>query len=405
VAQDGFTALGLSYQTGADYVAEQAHWLQTDLCLVRRLWPIRTVADEGDDAYFGPVGTLVRASNKKSFPCFVPAGAGATECVIEEINDATDVQMNLWVKQIEQLITDTVSDPVLNSRTIAWYMGPEELRGTSRELELLRRIYDAVQSLDPKGRPAWMYNPQHSDATRLIVLGPWMDALSVGIYPNISNTVNQRIHVRHALTQMSIANEQLDVWGPRKAMWPVLEMFESEAQPYSLEEAALVPDFVRHDYYAAFANGAEGVLVYSLGYRPGFWSYAQYYDAWVAVLGETTELGLGAVFRNGELQSTASAAVLDGDATLDFVAWNGLAEETYPSVSVRDWVFENSTYVLLVNSAQTPVTIALTGIPVGVYKDLFTNATYATQGGEIHLELPSLGVVMLSTEGAALTPP
>ena len=65
VANDGFTALGLSYHTGDHYEVDLSEWLNTDLCLIHRLWPTRTVLNKTSPNYVGPVGSLVKAANKK----------------------------------------------------------------------------------------------------------------------------------------------------------------------------------------------------------------------------------------------------------------------------------------------------------------------------------------------------
>lgn len=161
VANDGFTALGLSYQTGDNYEVELTEWLNTDQCLIHRLWPTRTVKNAFSSDYFGSVGSLIRAAYPKK-----------VRYELQEISGASDKQMNIWVNQIEATILDVIEDPERNNRIVAWYFGPEELRWwVPREKELLQRIYAVIKHLDPLQRPAWMYNPQHSDAKRLVQTG------------------------------------------------------------------------------------------------------------------------------------------------------------------------------------------------------------------------------------------
>ncbi|MCK5905710.1 MAG: hypothetical protein KAG86_10520, partial [Gammaproteobacteria bacterium] len=113
VANDGFTALGLSYHTGDNYEVDLSEWLNTDLCLIHRLWPTRTVLNKTRPDYVGPVGSLVKAANKKICNSLVSPTVTSqplsTNC--EEIADASDAQMNEWVNQIEDKILQAINDP------------------------------------------------------------------------------------------------------------------------------------------------------------------------------------------------------------------------------------------------------------------------------------------------------
>jgi hypothetical protein len=407
VANDGFAALGLSYQTGDNYELELAEWLNTDQCLIHRLWPTRTENNSLSSDYFGSVGTLVRAAEKKK--CFQLAAFpgeqdSTTEC--EEIVDASDQQMDIWISQIETAVLEAINDPILNNRIVAWYLGPEELRHWEpREKELLQRIYATVKKLDPLQRPAWMYNPQHSDAERLVQIGPWMDALSMGIYPHLSNNSyqknnDQRIRVRHALTQMTTANALLgySVLGFTKRVLPVLEMFENNEFPFNEADAERIPEIVRHDAYAAFANGADGLLIFSMGSRQGFTNYSTYYDAWADVAQQLTTLGLREVFQYGQVQNGAMATVTSGESAINFIWEEASIDETYPSLSVRDWLFEGKRYILVVNSSEGEVSFQLDNIAPKVYHDIFTQEQHNGTSGVLRLSLPPLGIMMLKSQ-------
>ncbi len=408
VANDGFTALGLSYQTGDNYESELTEWLNTDQCLIHRLWPTRTVQNRRSSDYFGSVGSLVRAANKKKCSQFlVFLGQKSPTLICEEIVNASDEQMDIWVSQIEVTVLVAINDPVLNNRIVAWHLGPEELRHWEpREKELLQRIYTTVKKLDPLQRPAWMYNPQNSGVGNLAQMGPWMDALSMGIYPHRSNNDHGRIQVRHALKQMTTANALLgySVLGFTKRVLPVLEMFEDLDYPYSEADATLIPTFVRHDAYAAFANGADGILILSMGFRQGFSNYSTYYDAWVDVAQQLTVLGLSDVFQHGQVQNTAIATVTSGESEIDFnfnfnFNFNLFDfDETYPSLSVREWVFDGKTHVLVVNSSEGEVSFQLDNITPTIYRDIFTQEQHNGVNGVLRLLLPPLGVVMLKSQ-------
>ena len=114
-------------------------------------------------------------------------------------------------------------------------------------------------------------------------------------------------------------------------------MFESDQYTYSEQDAALIPEFVRHDAYAAFANGADGVLIYSMGFRSGFTNYETYYDAWSEIAHQLTNQGLKNVFQHGQVQNDATAIVTAGQSKIVFDAFG--FKETYPSLSGARLVF------------------------------------------------------------------
>lgn len=226
-----------------------------------------------------------------------------------------------------------------------------------------------------------------------------------GIYPHISNenhqkNDDQRIQVRHALTQMTTANALLGyyVLGFTKRVLPVLEMFESSEHPFSEAEAARIPEFVRHDTYAAFANGADGLLIFSMGKREGFTNYSTYYDAWVEVAQQLTTLGLRDVFQNGQVQNGAMATVTSGESTINFKWEKASIDETYPSLSVRDWLLDGKRYILVVNSLDSEVSFQLDNISPKVYRDIFTQEQHNGANGSLQLSLSPLGVIMLKSQ-------
>jgi len=403
VANDGFTALGLNYQIDENYTLELNEWLNTDLCLIYRLSPKRTVVNAFSPDYYGPIGTLIRINTSNGQACLTQKLSNTQlnpPYLCEEIGGASDEQMDIWIEQIEQLIIQAVNNPLVNSRIIAWYIMPEEIDlNVPREKELLQRLYQTVQSHDPLQRPAWLYNANNTSSEKLINIAAWVDAFSMGIYPNIAGNSHQRIQVRHALTQMTSANATLK---HPKQILPVLEMFESTEYPINAEDTLLIPEFVRHDAYAAFANGADGLLIYSMGFRQGFDSYSTYYEAWSQVVHELTDLGLQAVIRNGLVLNEASIHVTNGEVNIPF-NW-GNFNETYPSLSIRDWNYNEKNYVLIVNSSEGSVSFILDNIASGLYKDIFTKEIVDGTDGFAALSLPARGVIFLESKPAGTFP-
>jgi hypothetical protein len=369
LAADYFTVIGLTYQQPDDplfFQEEMNAAVAYDLCLIYPLGPTRTVSD------FGEVGTRVGVTG-------------------DEVTNATAGQMDTWIADVENQIQAALADPVLSERIVAWYLFPEELRyWRARELELLQRMSQAVDAHDPQARPAWMYEPQHASSGRLQETIPYQDIVSVGIYLHHAGNDHQRIQVRHTMEHMMNA---ISYDGTGKPAIPVLEMYESDSAPYDPADIPLIPEFVRHDAYTAFANGASGIMIWSMGSRSGFNTYTDYYNAWAAVSNETFDLGLRDVFSGGTLLGRASATVLSGEATIHFV-WSDF-DETFPSLSVRDWSWDGRTYVLVVNSSEGSVGFTLHGLDDGTYQDVFTDAAYLVEEGAVDLQLPARGVIML----------
>lgn len=366
LAADSFTLGGLSYADGEKYEAEVRECIVRGLKIAFRLCPRR------------PDGRRVSTHN-------------------DEVAKAAPDQIDAWVEQVRGQIKAVVADPVLDGHVAAWYLMPEELRPSQpREKELLQRLYDSVRALDPRRRPAWMYNPQHSTAERFVELGAWLDYFSMGIYPHHAGNDHNRLQVRHALEQMKLANARL---GARKPILPVLEMFASADYPYRPAEAALIASFVRHDAYCALANGASGILVWSFGKRPGFSAYADYYAAWAGIARETRELGLREVFSDGVERDAVALSVVSGPARVPF-KWGRFAE-SYPPLSSRAWEHRGRVYVLVVNSSEEPVGFVLRDtIRRGFsgYRNLLDRELYRFADSSLRLSLPPRGVLVMASE-------
>ena len=198
---------------------------------------------------------------------------------------------------------------------------------------------------------------------------------------------------------MTSANESLRY--PKRII-PVMEMFESSDHPIDAKDRLLIPSFVRHDAYSAFANGADGLLIFSMGFRDGFESYSTYYQAWSQIAGELKHLGIRDVIQNGALLNEASAHVTNGEAIISF-KWPGI-NENYPSLSIRDWHHNNKDYILIVNSSEGNVSFILNNITSGYFRDIFSDAIIDASTGYAKLSLPALGILFLeSTPSLSLT--
>ncbi len=392
VAEDHFSAGGLSYSGGSRYFSEIYEYMSNGIPIIYKLWATRTVPDPNDPRYFGPFGSFINYAKINSHG-------------YDEVADATVDQMNIWISQIEFQIQDAVNNPQLNPNIVAWYLGPEECRWwKAKEVELLSHMYNLVKTIDPNNRPAFMYNPQLATHERLLYLKDYLDFWTLGIYPHIAGNDHQRIQVRHQMEVMKEANRILIVTHnePPKPIVPVLEMYESTTHPYNTADTTLITEFVRHDAYVAIANGATGILIWSMGNRSGFVNYSRYYRAWSQFSKETNEQGLRKVFLDGIIQNLAYIEVNTGQDSIQFI-WNTV-NETYPSLSFREWEFNGASYMLVVNSSEDSVGFTIRNINVlsgSIYWDMFNGAQYTITGDTLNMILQARGIAMLTSNAPA----
>ena len=375
---DKFSVGGLSYAAyGTNYNTELQQYMDGGVPVIYKVNPTRTVTT------YGNIGTSVQYGG-------------------DEVATATTAQLNEWIAQLNKIVDSVVKVPSLNSKIIAWYIMPEECRPwISNEMKLTTAAYQAVKKYDPQNRPAFMYNPQHSDYSRLQSLKDIMDIWSIGIYPHNTGNTHNRFQVRNALEQMKKANNYLTTYYkmPAKPMIPVLEMWEDNTATYSAADAALVLEFVQHDAYAAIANGAQGILIWSMGSRSGFNTYADYYKAWAKFSNDTWRLGLRDVFFSGTDKQRASVQVTSGPAQFLF-KWNTFSN-TYPTLSLREIDYNGSTYILVVNSSESSVSFNLKGINApqgGLYQNLLEETVYTVKDSTLAFTLPARGVLLLSSK-------
>jgi hypothetical protein len=360
--------------------AEVADCLSNDISLAYTIAPRRTIIDELSPKYHGPAGSPVSVAKSNAHGN-------------DEVADADDAQMKIWVEDVERQIKSAVSDPARNRTIAMWYILPEEMRyWKKRELELLYRLHLAVKKYDPFKRPTAMYEPQHATWQRLSKTIPHQDLVMVGIYPHHAGNDHNRIQIRHTMTQIVTAIRNT---GSNALPVPVLEMFENNQHPYAPADVSLIPKFVRHDLYCALANGAKGVFIWSMGRRSGFRTYTAYYNAWAALSKELFDFRLHDVFFHGKVLPFPAVKMTDGPERIRF-RWNQIDAE-YPSISTRNLWHGDRNYILVVNSSEAPIGFSLTGLQKNKYIDLHTGREYIFDG-DLSLSLPPLGVILLQSQ-------
>lgn len=409
MADDHFTVVGPYYARtdwGDNWMFEQAEdCREHDMCLAYTIQPKVNCHDDPDEHCLEYEAEHYRR---------VELELGDVPSESEMDDDTFLAHLNDWIEDVEEQVSRAIEDPEVNERIAIWVIQPEEMRHwIGREMQLLRRMYEKIRETDPLERPIMMHEPGRSSVERLVAHIPYQDILSVGIYPHFAGNTHNRLQVRHAMTVMMQAIGCLKP-GPTALPVPTLEMWDAdepfeEAHPgeaYPLGPAD-IPRFVTHDAYCAFANGAQGFFIWSMGKRPATAerppftiTYSDYYNAWAEVTKKLHDWQLKEVILKGRVLDGISAVVTAGEENIRFF-WphpedeEKNIDETYHSLSLRAWAYRLNTYILAVNSSEEPVEFMLNGMPNGTYEELFTEVNYTTSDGSISLSLPALGVLLL----------
>lgn len=268
-------------------------------------------------------------------------------------------------EDVRKSMTEQVKAVADNEKIAIWYLQPEELRPWRKdEMTFLRIASEAIKEADPLKRPIWIYDPAHASAGRLKSIAPWVDYLGKGMYTNYASKQEERIWVRWSMEQETEAIELAD---SKTTPLAVPEMYhDSRRPPMSKEQIAKIPSWVRHDTYLAVATGAKGVMVFSLRKRPSLppEAWEAYYEAYTQAARELHgPFGQAVLF--GEKRNDIVIDHVSGPEELELLFPNGGLKEPkrYPSVASLDLAYGNERYLLLVNSANEPVEVAVGGLP------------------------------------------
>ena len=251
----------------------------------------------------------------------------------------------LDVEALKKETAPYISELAKNSDIAYWNVTPEERRHWRKnEMLYLQTMYEIIKENDPLKRPVFMYEPGHRGAGALAKTLPFMDICAKGTYTNYSGHKNERVWVRHSIEQETGAVNMC-----KKGMPFLLpEMFQQPAP----EEVKLINSWVKHDAYCGLANGAKGILVFSARRRPHFTAWENYVNAYLEVA-KTLSGELGQALLFGKDTTDLEVSVIDGVEKIELKMRK--ENKTYPSLSVKQLVWNNARYVLIVNSAGTPV--------------------------------------------------
>jgi hypothetical protein len=319
---------------------------------------------------FGPVYGG-QDSQRRSLEEARSAGLPFVYAVGAPVNFHSNPQKLLEPERVAEIVAEQVSALADDDSICWWYVHPEELRHwRAKEMEYLQTVVETIRANDPRGRPIWMYEPNHRKADSLVKTGLWQDIIGKGSYVNLSGHKDSRIWVRYSIEQQLEAARLLEAKDGRPRT--VLLMPELCADPQDEAEDVLIERWVRHDVYLGLMTGAEGVAIWSMWPRAGVRrTYSVWREAYNAVAREITgELGLGQVFLNGVACSEISFELLSGPSELelftgsmnDLEAGNLTEAEkagqtkVYPAVMIKALRHRGRIYVFACNSSPAEAT-------------------------------------------------
>jgi len=272
-----------------------------------------------------------------------------------------------------------------------WDIEPEELRSWKPEqLHYLKLVASVIRANDPLRRPVYMYECNNRGAGSLAVALTCEDISAKGTYVNIVDDgafITNRIWARWSMEQElgAVAHGN-----PSAVPWIILWM----AGDPTPAEFDLIPAWCRHDAYLGLIMGGKGIFVWSAArQRPGFSErgFQAYFDGYLSVARDLNgPLHLAPVFLYGTKLTNATMNIVSGPAQLKLVYQK--TTNSYPPVTWLNVTHAGADYLLMVNSAECPVTAAFSGLPALGREDLFSGGISPTPDGMFSITLPALAV-------------
>lgn len=252
-------------------------------------------------------------------------------------------------RAVEREITAVAGD-----RRIAWwYLRQEEIRHwRPNEMRYLETVSRAIRKADPLGRPLMMYEPGHREATDLVLTGRHLGLVTMGVYVNYMKLEGHRAWVAAAVRRQLEAARA----GGGKPVLFVPEMFANAT------DRSMIPVWTAHDILRAVAEGAQGVVLFSMRRRLGFSDHGAYLDGYAAVMKLICgDAPLGQALLFGEPYASIRVRQTVGQTTVAIRADGVIATAEALGVAVRR--HRGSLFVIVVNSSPEQLSGELQGLP------------------------------------------
>lgn len=321
-------------------------------------------------------------------------------------NDKSPDKYKVNAAALRAEVAKQVAELAPHREIVWWAVTPEELRPWRKdEMSYLEIVTATIRAHDPLQRPIYLYNPNNRDAKTLEPIARQVDVLGKGCYVNLSGKKRDRSWVRWSVEQEVAA---LGAAGRPGALPLLMPELCQDPEP---SEDAEIRAWVRHDVYLGLASGAKGVLIWSLFKRKEVKrTWALWYDAYAECARELNgPRGLAQVFLAGERGKLLNVTPLKGGATAALTLGGGIETNTtsvaeqaqrqlkMPSWTAAEYRLDGATWLVLINSANTPATFAVSGWPAGARaQDACDNAVLSLPAvAPLQLELPAYGVTIL----------
>ncbi len=87
-----------------------------------------------------------------------------------------DAASKIPLDEVRRRVTEAVRRHAESKFAVMWAVQPEELRPWRKdEMTYLKVVCEAIRAADPKGRPIFLYNPNHRDGNSLAPIAPLVD--------------------------------------------------------------------------------------------------------------------------------------------------------------------------------------------------------------------------------------
>ena len=313
----------------------------------------------------------------------------------------------------------TLNDPVANATNDAWFILPEELRPWySSEMAYLQNVATLIKRYDathPNGRsrPVSMYNDRFKvfDGQLETTVGDTgLDWAMMGLYvtPQPFNTRAARIALgadRIAEAASNTSTEPIGVFELQED-FNTSSLNSLRAALGGVSAADAMEQVIRADVYQGLLRGIEKIQLFVGCDCTGMSTFHDQLDAYITVSTDLNgPLGLSNVFLEGEDRNDFQATVLTGPTS---VSWSGVldnnpATKTIDTVTVGDIAYGGDRYLFLTNSSNSPLTIRVDGLPIGIadITDIFANASdlnVVESTGEMFLSMDPFEVIGLQIE-------
>ena len=268
---------------------------------------------------------------------------------------------------------------------------PEELRyWISNEYQIVKSFPNLIREYDSRKRPIFMYIPGHYNTNGVEKYVPYLDIIPASCYTNYQDLPN--IYIRWSIerTQQAIRNKGYkvgkDYLKNEKTVIAILELFE--------QEILLSEEGTWHDFWLSLACDVQGIQVFSHFYRNESLTLKKSWNILNKAL-ETfkrNNIDKAILFGNNiSLEHT----VLEGTELGPIFTMQDITY-SYPSLKILAKQYQDTTYVIVVNSAEEEVTFQITNIPPLVIgaKIILSNEISEIKNQAITDTLTSLNVAL-----------